>query len=970
MPTYGDASITIRGDLSPFARDLKKAEQQADASSRKIGGSFSGLGNKLSASLTDADGGLRKFNTSATVTNARLNLVSKSIRMLKFPALIAGANLAAGGLSALGAGAVAAVSSLAPLTGLLASGAQSMTAMIQTTGVLTLATYGVKDAFAAAKEGGQAYRDALKDLSPAARAFVVETVKLRPVLEDLQARAAAGLFPGVTDALKNLKGLFPGVRSAVSDTARAMGGLARQAGEIAGTSLFRRDFGRITQSNVTLVKNFGTAGLNLGNALRHIVVAAIPLTEWLSRTVVRFSENILAMTKAGRESGKLADFFALTRTTVSDLFAILGNLGNVLLDVGKAAFPLGRDMMKTFRDLTAGWADFTGSVAGQNALKDFFDGARPALKQMAMLIGDLAKGFVSMSQGSGLAPLIKQLRTQFLPVLLDVLKTSSKLLGPALVDLATNFLRVFKIVGTESGPLIGFVKVLSRLFDIVADLLEKHPALASMVVTFGGLASASSALGLGAAVGGITRLGTMIAQVRTLNTVLGATKVAGAGAGAAIPAGGAAAAGGGAGLAITGGVIITAAATAVAAKRIHSLRQRVEALKDEVKLFGQNSKRGAEGIRELDEAAEDTGSTLAAMAGGPYLDLGDGTDDLAAAHRRLIKRLTGSTSATKDFDFIIREATDLTEKQARKIAATTGAFQKLGGRLTDTTRKQVQNLLAVGDYEGAMKLLNGALERSTGKHKGLSKGIEATEKDIVDAKVKVGLYRSDLDRIPEKVTTRAQFLIAQAMRAAASFKSEMEGIAAIKDISIDARFAAAQGDGPGAPVRGGGLAVDWARQAIAAVPGSQWITSTYRTPASNAAVGGSPTSYHMDRSNPAADIVGENLTAVNNYLARFPTRERLWQVPGHFDHVHVADQGLRIKGPANVRIGNIKEDVQFIPRSGPGARGGDGITYNIDIDIDARGAEAGTEHRIGEVVERALRNADRYSSSRGGAYTR
>jgi len=106
------------------------------------------------------------------------------------------------------------------------------------------------------------------------------------------------------------------------------------------------------------------------------------------------------------------------------------------------------------------------------------------------------------------------------------------------------------------------------------------------------------------------------------------------------------------------------------------------------------------------------------------------------------------------------------------------------------------------------------------------------------------------------------------------------------------------GDGPG---RGGAALARVSR--IIAGSGAR-VTSTYRSPAQNRAVGGSPSSYHMDRANPAVDIAGP--TGVLDRL--FPTlraaggwRELLWRVPGHFDHIHAAHNGLKI-GPGLPRL--------------------------------------------------------------------
>lgn len=91
----------------------------------------------------------------------------------------------------------------------------------------------------------------------------------------------------------------------------------------------------------------------------------------------------------------------------------------------------------------------------------------------------------------------------------------------------------------------------------------------------------------------------------------------------------------------------------------------------------------------------------------------------------------------------------------------------------------------------------------------------------------------------------------------------------------------------------GGITLERLKPILAQFPGLA-ITDTYRDPAYNASVGGSPTSYHMDAANPAVDIAGPVgdmhafAQAVRNVGG---WRQILWQVAGHYDHVHVANQG-------------------------------------------------------------------------------
>jgi len=105
------------------------------------------------------------------------------------------------------------------------------------------------------------------------------------------------------------------------------------------------------------------------------------------------------------------------------------------------------------------------------------------------------------------------------------------------------------------------------------------------------------------------------------------------------------------------------------------------------------------------------------------------------------------------------------------------------------------------------------------------------------------------------------------------------------------------GDGPGAPsksLNAGVKAGSTLKRVQGALTAGTYVTSTYRSPAQNASVGGSPTSYHMDKANPAVDI-GGSTSALNTVASKLRSmggwRELLWQVKGHYDHLHVAHAG-------------------------------------------------------------------------------
>jgi tape measure domain-containing protein len=73
-----------------------------------------------------------------------------------------------------------------------------------------------------------------------------------------------------------------------------------------------------------------------------------------------------------------------------------------------------------------------------------------------------------------------------------------------------------------------------------------------------------------------------------------------------------------------------------------------------------------------------------------------------------------------------------------------------------------------------------------------------------------------------------------------------------------------------------------------------YVTSTWDTPARNAALGRRKNTYHADWMNPAVDMAGTQsamFAAASTIRAMGGWRQILWQVAGHYDHIHVARDG-------------------------------------------------------------------------------
>lgn len=149
-------------------------------------------------------------------------------------------------------------------------------------------------------------------------------------------------------------------------------------------------------------------------------------------------------------------------------------------------------------------------------------------------------------------------------------------------------------------------------------------------------------------------------------------------------------------------------------------------------------------------------------------------------------------------------------------------------------------------------------------------------------------YVARLDSVPTSVTTSVSVVgLAKAETDMLRWEKSIRGVTSIGGVVATISPRDPAGDGPGR----GGPALARVR---ASLPDGLRVTSTYRSPEQNRRVGGSPTSYHLDRGNPATDIGGPT-GLLDSYYRKLKSmgnwRELLWRVPGHYDHIHAAAAG-------------------------------------------------------------------------------
>lgn len=411
------------------------------------------------------------------------NVLQKVISLVKPAALITSVGLLAQVMSAGGAGAIALGAGLAPLVGVFGTLPGLGLGAAQGMGVLKLAFLGVGDAVG----GLNAQMDPKKlaALTPEAQRFARTLDALKGPLRVLQRGVQGALFGPLTAGLRAARPLLGALRGPLTGTAGALGQVGRRLGVLVGSRGFLSDLrGQATFTN-RQIPVLGGAALRLANALRHVMVAARPLTAWMIRLAASWAAGVGSAARAGRQTGTLARFFEQTRRVLSRVLSIAGSLGVALWNVLRAGRGLGGDLLRSLDRSAAAFRSWTASARGRNAIVQFFRNARQPIYETAKLVRDVVGAFLRIGNRSSVGPLIAQLRG-IVPVLERVVSNTTAAFGPTMIAAIIAFAKAFEPLAGTSGPLVLYVKILTDLAKALLWLEQHIPGFSAALTTMVG----------------------------------------------------------------------------------------------------------------------------------------------------------------------------------------------------------------------------------------------------------------------------------------------------------------------------------------------------------------------------------------------------------------------------------------------------------------------------------------------------
>ena len=339
-----------------FSRKMAEAAAATEVLKRELN-SLSGNATRSHRPLTTTASDLDRLGKSAQRNGAEIDRMSGRMRIFADVAAMFGPSLVPIGAAGIGA--------LAGFTNQLGMAATAA-------GVAVLAFHGVGDAVSALNKyqleptatNLQAVNEKMAGLAPAAQEFARSMSELTPVVKQLQQSAAVGLFPGLTDALHTISSRGPEVNTIISELSSGMGELAKEGAKSLASPQWDAFFANFEATAKPTLLDMGHAMGNVAKAAADLWVAFSPLTGDFSKGLVSATRDLERWTSSLSQTQGFQDFLDYVEQSGPKVLHLLGQIGNMFVQVAQALAPLGGPSMKLLGALADGIAKIADSDMG------------------------------------------------------------------------------------------------------------------------------------------------------------------------------------------------------------------------------------------------------------------------------------------------------------------------------------------------------------------------------------------------------------------------------------------------------------------------------------------------------------------------------------------------------------------------------------------------------------------------------
>lgn len=347
----GDSFQRSKGKAKEFTLEMAVAEERSRRFKKE-------LRDQAKAAI-DAEQGLDALGdevdhvgTSTRQVGPDIDRFSGRLRLFADAAAILGPSLVP-----IGAVAVPAITGLASQLGFAAVGM----------GSLVVAAQGVGDAMEAVNEAAleptadnlRAAQEAMEKLGPEAQQFVARFQELRPVLSDVRDAAAAGWFPGLTEALDDVERIAPNLERIFRSVGEAGGGLAADLGDWFAGPEGQEFLSFIEAEAPRALETLGRTVGNLADGMAELWMAFQPLNNDFAGWLLDISERFADWSAGLSETQGFEDFVSYIRENGPQVAETFSALGDAVVQVVEAIAPLGGPSLQ----IIEGFAEAVAAIA-------------------------------------------------------------------------------------------------------------------------------------------------------------------------------------------------------------------------------------------------------------------------------------------------------------------------------------------------------------------------------------------------------------------------------------------------------------------------------------------------------------------------------------------------------------------------------------------------------------------------------
>lgn len=483
----GEAAIRLRAESKTLGPEIRRLVTTA------IKQAAAGIKQDTQTDTNGITDGIRRDaeKTGATVKSiignigSSLSFVNKAfvqttLKAVTLSVVIGGLASSLSGTAALVGGLGEAISGMgAAAAGV---GVAGLTALLALSTTLKIATSGMGDAFKAVAEGdAKALQEALKGMAPAARSFVTETAKLKPIFDDIKLSTQAALFKDLgTEVLatgkalgSTFKGLFVGIATQVNEAGKQVLKFLREARTV-------DDLGKISENVTGGFREMSQAARSIVQVIVDIVKSSSELLPDLGRSIEDITKKFAAFIRLKSDSGELTQFFRDGIETTKQFARTIRDVGVAISNIFKIASGTGGGFLAFLEDAAKRFRAFTESFQGQLIIADIVSIIRDlsgsfgvflqALKPVLPVVADFARLLASTLGRilEELGPTIAELAT----VLLDTLGEVLPILTPFVIDLAKGIGQILQAVAPLLVPLAKLLAALTPLIKPLTRLVE------------------------------------------------------------------------------------------------------------------------------------------------------------------------------------------------------------------------------------------------------------------------------------------------------------------------------------------------------------------------------------------------------------------------------------------------------------------------------------------------------------------